>query len=173
MKQLELRLAGLAFQQLVRLGERARHSVVALVRKSSNTKFLSSLRGLELATGSVEDATTVRAAMQGVDAVIHSAGLVKARNEDEFFRTNTDGTRNMLSAAREVAPGLRRFVFVSSLAAVGPSLDGLPVDGAGTPRPVTQYGRSKLAAVLTPKRHGIGTMRNWNTVRKVCDMVGG
>ena len=33
-------------------------------------------------------------------------------------------------------------------------------------------GRSKLAAVLTPKRHGIGTMRNWNTVRKVCDMVG-
>jgi len=124
----------------------AGHSVVALVRKSSNTKFLSSLRGLELATGSVEDATSVRAAMQGVDAVIHSAGLVKARNEDEFFRTNTDGTRNMLSAAREVAPGLRRFVFVSSLAAVGPSLDGLPVDGAGTPRPVTQYGRSKLAA---------------------------
>ena len=124
----------------------AGHSVVALVRKSSNTKFLSSLRGLELATGSVEDATSVRAAMAGVDAVIHSAGLVKARSEEEFFRTNTDGTRNLLSAAREVAPGLRRFVFVSSLAAVGPSLDGLPVDGGGEPRPVTQYGRSKLAA---------------------------
>ena len=124
----------------------AGHSVVALVRTSSNTKFLSSLRGLELATGSVEEASSVRAAMQGVDAVIHSAGLVKARSEDEFFRTNTDGTRNLLSAAREVAPGLRRFVFVSSLAAVGPSLDGRPVDGAGTPHPVTHYGRSKLAA---------------------------
>ena len=124
----------------------AGHSVVALVRTSSNTKFLSSLRGFELATGSVEEASSVRAAMQGVDAVIHSAGLVKARSEDEFFRTNTDGTRNLLSAAREVAPGLRRFVFVSSLAAVGPSLDGRPVDGAGTPHPVTHYGRSKLAA---------------------------
>ena len=124
----------------------AGHSVVALVRKSSNTRFLSSLRGLELATGSVEDATSVRAAMAGVDAVIHSAGLVKARSEEEFFRTNTDGTRNLLAAAREVAPGLRRFVFVSSLAAVGPSLDGLPVDGAGELRPVTHYGRSKLAA---------------------------
>jgi nucleoside-diphosphate-sugar epimerase len=124
----------------------AGHSVVALVRKSSNTKFLSSLRGLELATGSVEDAPSVRAAMKGVDAVIHSAGLVKARNEEEFFRTNTEGTKNLLDAAKEVTPGLRRFVFVSSLAAVGPSLDGRAVAGDSEPRPVTIYGRSKLAA---------------------------
>jgi nucleoside-diphosphate-sugar epimerase len=124
----------------------AGHSVVALVRKSSNTKFLSSLRGLDLATGSVEDAASVRAAMKGIDAVIHSAGLVKARDEAEFFRTNTQGTQNLLDAAREVAPGLRRFVFVSSLAAVGPSLDGRAVAGDSTPRPVTHYGRSKLAA---------------------------
>jgi nucleoside-diphosphate-sugar epimerase len=124
----------------------AGHSVVALVRKSSNTKFLSSLRGLELATGSVEDAASVRAAMAGANAVIHSAGLVKARDEAEFFRTNTEGTKNLLDAAKEVAPGLRRFVFVSSLAAVGPSLDGRPVEGDSTPRPITHYGRSKLAA---------------------------
>jgi 2-alkyl-3-oxoalkanoate reductase len=124
----------------------AGHSVVALVRKSSNTKFLSKLPGLELATGSVEDAASVRAAMAGVSAVIHSAGLVKARDEAEFFRTNTEGTRNLLEAAREVAPGLQRFVFVSSLAAVGPSLDGRPVAGDSEPHPVTHYGRSKLAA---------------------------
>jgi hypothetical protein len=61
------------------------HSVVALVRKSSKVDFLSKLPGLELATGTVEDAASVRAAMQGVDAVIHSAGVVKARSEDEFF----------------------------------------------------------------------------------------
>ncbi len=124
----------------------AGHSVVALVRKSSNTKFLSSLPGLELATGSVEDAASVRAAMAGANAVIHSAGLVKARDEAEFFRTNTEGTRNLLEAAKEVAPELQRFVFVSSLAAVGPSLDGSPVAGDGEPRPITHYGRSKLAA---------------------------
>jgi nucleoside-diphosphate-sugar epimerase len=123
----------------------AGHSVVALVRKSSNTKHLSSLRGLELATGTVEDAASVRAAMKGIDAVIHSAGLVKARDEAEFHHINVDGTRNLLDAAREVAPGLRRFVFVSSLAAVGPSLDGKPV-AADNARPVTHYGRSKLAA---------------------------
>lgn len=122
------------------------HSVVALVRRTSNTKFLASLPGLELATGSVEDADSVRAAMKGVDAVVHSAGLVKARDEEEFYATNVRGTENLLTAAREVAPNLVRFVFVSSLAAVGPSLDGRPVPGDTEPRPVTRYGRSKLAA---------------------------
>ena len=43
----------------------AGHSVVALVRKSSNTKHLSSLRGLELLTGSVEDAASIVLKEQG------------------------------------------------------------------------------------------------------------
>jgi len=122
------------------------HTVVALVRKSSNTKFLSGLPRVELAVGAVEDRDSVFSAMKGVDGVVHAAGLVKARGEDEFFAINTEGTRNMLDAACEVAPGLKRFVFVSSLAAIGPSHDGRPVPGDAEPRPVTHYGRSKLAA---------------------------
>ena len=65
--------------------------------------------------------------MKGVDAVVHSAGLVKARNEAEFFECNTQGTVNLLEAAIEHAPNLVRFVHVSSLEACGPSLDGKPV----------------------------------------------
>ncbi|MFO0763120.1 MAG: NAD(P)-dependent oxidoreductase [Byssovorax sp.] len=122
------------------------HSVVALVRKSSKVDFLTALPGLELATGAVEDAASVRAAMKGVDAVIHSAGVVKARSEEEFHAINTQGTQNLLDAAQEVAPGLSRFVFVSSLTAVGWSDDGRPVSPDATPRPVTGYGRSKVAA---------------------------
>lgn len=129
-------------EQLAREG----HRVVALVRRSSNTSFLMKLEGVELAHGAVEDAESVRRAMEGVDAVVHSAGLVKARDEAEFFKINADGTRNLLEAAKAVAPGLRRFVFVSSLAAVGPSQDGRPVPGSARPEPVTGYGRSKLAA---------------------------
>jgi nucleoside-diphosphate-sugar epimerase len=124
----------------------AGHTVVALVRKTSNTKFLSELPNVELAVGAVEDRDSVFTAMRGVDAVVHSAGLVKARGEQEFFAINTEGTRNVLDAAAEVAPGIRRFVFVSSLAAIGPSHDGRPVPGDAEPRPVTHYGRSKLAA---------------------------
>ncbi|WP_437777436.1 NAD-dependent epimerase/dehydratase family protein [Sorangium sp. So ce1097] len=130
-------------EQLVQEG----HGVVALVRRSSSTKFLSSLRGVELAYGAIEDAESVRRAVvdAGVDAIVHSAGLVKARDEAEFFRVNVGGTRNMLDAAK-AAPSLKRFVFVSSLAAIGPSLDGRPVAPDARPAPVTRYGRSKLEA---------------------------
>jgi nucleoside-diphosphate-sugar epimerase len=123
----------------------AGHEVRALVRKSSNRKFLATLKNVELAEGSVEDRKSVDAAMKGVDAVVHAAGLVKARNEAEFLECNTQGTVNLLDAAIEHAPNLRRFVHVSSLEACGPSLDGKPVP-LDQERPVTAYGRSKLAA---------------------------
>src|SRR6185369_6348960 len=53
---------------------------------------------------------------------------------------------NLLAAAKEIAPNLRRFVLVSSLAAVGPSEDGTLVPGDSEPRLLTHYGRSKLEA---------------------------
>jgi 2-alkyl-3-oxoalkanoate reductase len=123
----------------------AGHTVRALVRKSSNRKFLSTLAGVELAEGTVEDRKSVDEAMKGVDAVVHSAGLVKARDESEFFACNTQGTANLLDAAIEHAPELKRFVHVSSLEACGPSFDQRPVP-CDQQRPVTAYGRSKLAA---------------------------
>jgi nucleoside-diphosphate-sugar epimerase len=121
------------------------HHVVALVRKTSNRKFLSTLENVELAEGSVEDRAAVDRAMLGVDAVVHSAGLVKARSEAEFFACNMQGTVNLLDAAIAHAPKLKRFVHISSLEACGPSLDGQPVP-LDQERPVTTYGRSKLAA---------------------------
>src|SRR5207248_7751711 len=71
-------------EQLAREG----HTVRALVRKSSNKKFLESLAGVELAYGAVEDLDAVKDAAKGVDAIIHSAGLVKARGPEEFYRTS-------------------------------------------------------------------------------------
>jgi nucleoside-diphosphate-sugar epimerase len=121
------------------------HTVVALVRKSSNRKFLSTLTNVAFAEGSVEDKAAVDKAMKGVDAVVHSAGLVKAKSEAQFRETNTQGTVNLLEAALEHAPNLQRFVHVSSLEACGPSFDGHPVP-LDQERPVTAYGRSKLAA---------------------------
>src|SRR5512141_1155041 len=85
---------------------KAGHSVRALVRKSSNRKFLSTLKGVELAEGSVEDAAAVSEATKGVDAIVHAAGLVKARSMSEFWDTNVHGTQNLLDAAHKHAPGL-------------------------------------------------------------------
>lgn len=124
----------------------AGHTVRALVRKSSNTKFLAGLSGVELAYGAVEDKDAVAKAAAGVDAVIHSAGLVKAKDASEFAATNVEGTRNLLEVALDRRKDIRRFVLVSSLAAHGPSADGSPNAHDREPAPVTNYGRSKLEA---------------------------
>jgi len=122
------------------------HDVRALVRKTSDTRFLRSLPRVELFEGSVEDRASCLAACEGVDAVIHAAGLVKARSRAEFELTNVVGTQNVLDAAIERQPAVRRFVFVSSLAARAPSPDGRPLPLDAPAAPVTAYGRSKLAA---------------------------
>ena len=122
------------------------HTVRALVRPRSDKKILERLANVEFAPGAIEDRASLDVAVRGVDAVIHVAGLVKARSAAEFFAVNTGGTKNLLDAAQAHAKDLRRFVYVSSLAAVGPSEDGKPVTDHAPPRPVTHYGRSKLAA---------------------------
>jgi nucleoside-diphosphate-sugar epimerase len=130
-------------EQLSQRGQKVR----ALVRKSSNTKFLQGLPNVELAYGSVEDRASVLAAGEGITGIVHAAGLVKARGPAEFHKINTEGTENLLASALAQKAHLKRFVLVSSQAAGGPS------DTLGTPKqvgqetdPVTHYGRSKLAA---------------------------
>jgi nucleoside-diphosphate-sugar epimerase len=126
---------------------RAGRPVRALVRRTSDTKFLKTLPNVELAEGAVDDAASVLAAARGVTGIVHAAGLVKAKGPDEFMRTNCGGTENLLAAALENRATLKRFVLVSSLAALRPSQgDGLPIPEDCEPRPVTDYGRSKLAA---------------------------
>jgi 2-alkyl-3-oxoalkanoate reductase len=132
-------LGGHVVERLSARGDQVR----ALVRKTSNRAHLERLPNVELFEGSVEQVDRVREAVDGVDAIVHSAGLIKARSTDEFFAINVGGTSNLVEAAR--GRGLRRFVFVSSLEACGPSADGRPVS-ADQEDPVTAYGRSKLAA---------------------------
>jgi nucleoside-diphosphate-sugar epimerase len=120
------------------------HVVRALVRPRSDRRVLEKLAGIEFAPGAIEDPASLGPAVDGADAVVHVAGIVKARRPSEFFEVNTQGTKNLLEAA--AGRGVGRFVYVSSLAAVGPSLDGTPVPDDVEPRPVTHYGRSKLEA---------------------------
>jgi len=123
-------------------------SVRALVRSTSNRAHLQTLPLVELFEGAVEDADRMKEAVDGVDAIVHTAGLVKARSTDEFFATNVGGTSNLVQAARggrgKGSP-VKRFVFVSSLTACGPSPDGRPVP-RDQEAPNNAYGRSKLSA---------------------------
>ena len=122
----------------------AGHDVRLLLRPTSSREFLTGFP-YESAIGDVTDASSLAPAVEGVDAVVHTAGLVKARNEAEFMAVNATGTANLLAAVDSTAPALKRFVHASSLAAHGPSVDGEPRPVDAPPKPVSAYGRSKLA----------------------------
>ena len=119
------------------------HDIRVLVRETSDRRFLAGFPHEE-AIGDVTHPASLPPALAGVAAVVHAAGLVKARSPEEFDAVNAKGTANLLAALDEAAPGLRRFVYVSSLAAHGPSEDGRPRPPDAPPLPITAYGRSKL-----------------------------
>ena len=56
---------------------------------------------------------------RGWDYVCHAAGATKCLREEDFFHTNTEGTRHLIDALRETGMTPRRFVFVSSLSIFG------------------------------------------------------
>lgn len=133
-------VGGHLVEALVRRGD----EVTALVRSPAKARTLTTL-GVHQIAGDLDTAAALRHAVQGQDVIYHVAGRTAARTEAEFLHANRDGTLNLLEAARLEAPTVRRVVFVSSMAAAGPSRPGHPLTGSETPQPVTQYGRSKLA----------------------------
>jgi len=120
--------------------------VRCLVRRSSNRRWLEG-KPVELVEASLEDPDSLAPAVREVEIVYHVAGLIAARSYEEFLRGNRDATANLLAAVRRYAPGIRRFVFLSSLAAVGPAPSlAEPVTEQTPYHPITAYGRSKQAA---------------------------
>ena len=87
------------------------------------------------------------AALEGVDAVIHSAGFTHGMSgipEDDYRLLNTEATIGLARAARRA--GAKRFVFLSSIRAQsGPTAETVLTE-ADDPNPTDAYGRSKLAA---------------------------
>ena len=124
---------------------RAGHDVVCLVRRTSRTAGLAGLP-VRLAVGDLDDPASLEAALAGRDTVFHVAGVVQATGEGAFEAANALGTRRLVEACLRAAPGLARFVLVSSIAAGGPSGPDRPGVETDEPRPVSAYGRSKLAA---------------------------
>jgi len=82
--------------------------------------------------------------VDGVDQVYHVAGLTRASTPQQFQQVNAEGTRHLIEACLKAKNGPRRFVHLSSLAAVGPMPTPIPCAEEISPRPVSPYGRSKL-----------------------------
>ncbi|HWB43620.1 MAG TPA: NAD-dependent epimerase/dehydratase family protein [Gemmatimonadales bacterium] len=143
MKALVTGATGFVGSHLVEALRRRGDQVTALVRSPAKAAALEPL-DVRLVAGDLDDPASLARAVEGQELVFHVAGLVAARSESEFMRCNRDGTESLLAAG--AAAGVSRFVLVSSMAAGGPATPGRPLTGAEPARPVTAYGRSKLAA---------------------------
>jgi dihydroflavonol-4-reductase len=123
-----------------------------LVRPTSNLRNLEGLKA-ETVTGDLRDAASLEKAMAGCDTVFHVAADYRlwVRDPDEMYRSNVEGTRSLLEAARKQR--VRRVVYTSSVATVGFGSNGhagahladeeSPVSLAGM---IGHYKRSKFMA---------------------------
>ncbi|MBQ8701562.1 MAG: NAD(P)-dependent oxidoreductase [Prevotella sp.] len=134
------------------------------VRKSSSRQWLTDerIRFIELNLSSQEQ---LEKQLEGLsfDYVVHAAGVTKCLNTEDFFRINTEGTKNLVRALIALEMPIRKFVYVSSLSVYGPVREQQPYEEireSDTPRPNTAYGRSKLEAeqwLSTLLSHGEGS----------------
>jgi nucleoside-diphosphate-sugar epimerase len=120
------------------------HHVRVLARSQSDLRNVEGLK-VEIVRGDVTDFASLCAAVDGVEWVFHLAAALRGFREEDFFRVNAAGTRNVAEACRQRADRLERLVVVSSLAAAGPSPGGRAPRTEEMPEaPLTWYGRSKL-----------------------------
>ena len=122
----------------------------AAVRGSSSRQFLQDERihFIELNLSSEEQ---LREQLKGhdFDYIVHAAGVTKCLNKEDFYRINTEGTKNLVHAILDLKMPLKRFVYISSLSIMGAIHEQQPyqeIREDDTAQPNTAYGRSKLEA---------------------------
>ena len=114
-------------EALVRKG----YTVTCLVRKTSDLKWIRHL-DMDILHADLADSSAYAGRLREFDYIFHVAGLTKADSEKAFFHANAECTRILAAAVAKENPGLKRFLLVSSLAAAGPSRDGVPLtEGIG------------------------------------------
>lgn len=130
------------------------YSVRALRRGSSKLPgYIPStvFEKVEWIEGDILDVVSLEEGMRGVDIVIHSAAIVsfQQRDREEMYKVNVEGTANVVNIAIEC--GVPRFVYISSIAALGRKLDGGHVDEDKRweeSKANTHYAKSKYRAEL-------------------------
>ena len=103
--------AGFVGQHVVHTLRAQELPVRALVRDRARGSRLATW-GAELVEGDVTDPTSLRAALTGVDSVVHLVSIIKG-SRDDFEQVMAQGTRNLVAAAQEA--GVRRIVLASAL----------------------------------------------------------
>lgn len=139
--------SGFIGYHLIQEALRRGNSVFAAVRKTSQLVHLQQ-PGINIVYPNFHNTELLKKDLEGwgITHIVHAAALTKAATEQEYNYANAVLARNLAQAAGSAAIDLKSFVFLSSLAAMGPSVGGNPIVEEQVPRPVTLYGKSKLLA---------------------------
>jgi dihydroflavonol-4-reductase len=127
------------------------HKVRIIARKESRLKWIDASK-IEVIPCDYNDVESLRNAVKNVDYIFHVAGVIKSKTKEGYYKGNVDATRNLLLAVEKENLDLKRFLFVSSQAAAGPSPKGLAKTEDMECNPVTTYGKSKLMAEAEVKK---------------------
>ncbi len=131
-----------------------------LVRANSDTRNIEGLNA-ERVTGDLRDPSSIEKAMSGCEVVFHVAADYRlwVRNPDEMYRSNVEGTRTILEAARK--NGVRRIVHTSSVATMGFTSNGHLADErspVSIDNMIGPYKRSKFMSEQVALEAGRGGM---------------
>jgi nucleoside-diphosphate-sugar epimerase len=114
--------------------------IFALVRDPHNLKWLKGLN-IHLLEG---DLLSIPSLPSDIDYVFHVAGLTNSSDVADYYTVNQQGTASLFKSLHDQKILPKKIICLSSLAAVGPSFDGTPVQESDVPHPITPYGKSKL-----------------------------
>jgi nucleoside-diphosphate-sugar epimerase len=143
MKALITGATGFLGSHLVEALLKQNFSVKCLVRNPKKLKWLEKLP-VEIVCGDCSDKKSLESAVENVDYVFHSAGLVRTVCPDKLYQANVRGTKNLVEIVFEKNPCIKRFIYISSQAASGPTEDGKQKTEDDPANPVSHYGFSKL-----------------------------
>ncbi len=107
-----------------------KYEVAAIHRQNNFPSFIDPaiIQQVKWIPGDVLDPLALEAAMENADTVIHAAAKVSFHKKDHatMLKVNRDGTANVVNAAIE--KNVQRFVHISSVAAIGRTVDGSAVN---------------------------------------------
>lgn len=122
--------------------EKKNVNVYVLARNRNKIKKLD-IPGAHLLEG---DLFAVPSLPRDLDCIVHIAGITKASKAAEYYTVNQKGTASLLRSIRAQRIELKRFIYLSSLAASGPNNNHRPILESNIPSPVSHYGQSKMMA---------------------------
>ncbi|MBI4723075.1 MAG: NAD(P)-dependent oxidoreductase [Candidatus Stahlbacteria bacterium] len=101
--------------------------------------------GNDIVYGDIRDIELLKKVTEDIDIVYHLAAIPRLKltiPPEEYKSVNIEGTRNVLEMSRRA--GTKKFVYISTIEAVGPSRNGNPVNEETEPKPENIYGGTKL-----------------------------